>query len=692
MPLCCKTLLFWTFLLLASGSSLPGFSQSGKPRFETDSAVMTCYRQCRARMREPQLPAMCDTLYAMAATHKDTHMQLVSLCLKVDYYYYRNDRENLQLYVDRVKEFCRRSGNRDFLYFYYFVWSGRLITYYIKQNQGNIAVYESRKMLAEAQADNYPRGIADCHRVLANLYLTQSNYPAAMDNFRREIEIIESNGIHEVNLPTQYASMAQCALELNMPDSAYLALCKARSLPLTPYQTFTVNKAFVLYYLDRKDYAAAARVLADTEQLFQDSARELENYRSGLYYLRSEYYRATGQYREALETIAASKRDTTLHTSGYLDSETEAKLADIYWRMGDMGNAARHYREYFEVVDSVRTREIQNATADFSGLLEIERLQNETRALQLSAERRRLQVTLIVLLSVLVSMVAIGLFALRIMKLNRKLKSSEAIVVEQNRKLLDTQSELRYAKELAEHASHMKSAFIQNMSHEIRTPLNSVVGFSQVLAAIYRDDTETVEYASIIERASSNLLRLVDDVLDIASLDQSGDLPAYPDFQDIHSCCQISLSKVESEVREGVTLIFEGMGENRTVYMNSRRICQVLTHLLHNAAKFTSEGQISLSCRFLSEQNRVRYIVTDTGPGIPADQYSEVFERFVKLDSFIPGTGLGLPICRIIAQKLGGSLRIDPTYTGGCRMIFEVPVNPELGSGTRGDDAETHIS
>ncbi len=692
MPLCRRTLLLFVFLSLSLGSVLPGFARTQADGYESDSVVMAYYKRCRALKRASELPAMCDTLYTMAGERKDTHMQLVSLCLKVDYYYFGNDRENMLACVDRVKQFCRRAGNRDFLYYYYFVWSGRLITYYIKQNQGNVAVYEARKMLVEARADDYPRGIADCHRVLANLYLTQSNFPAAYENFRSEIAILENNGIDEINLPTQYASLAQCAMELNMPDTALMALRKARSLPLTSYQEFTVNKAQTLFHLSRKEFDAAHRVLAQTEQLFRDNAEKLIDYRSGLYYMQAEYYRATGQYERALETIAASKQDTTLHTSNYLDAETEAKLADIYWRMGDMPNAARHYRDYFEVVDSVRTREIQNATDDFSGLLEIERLQNETRALQLAAERRRLQNTYIVLCSLLALLAAIGVFALRIMKLNSRLKSSESTVVMQNRELLDAQSELRYAKELAEHASHMKSAFIQNMSHEIRTPLNSVVGFSQVLASRYRGDTEAAEYAGIIEQASGNLLRLVNDVLDIASLDQSGELPCSPDLQDIHSSCHACLSKTEPQVREGVALIFESSGGNPVVRMNARRIDQVLTHLLHNAAKFTREGQITLSCNYLRERELVRYVVTDTGPGIPSEQYHEVFERFVKLDTFTPGTGLGLPICRIIAQKLGGSLWIDPTYAAGCRMIFEVPVNRDSDPGSCVEESEPLIS
>ena len=100
---------------------------------------------------------------------------------------------------------------------------------------------------------------------------------------------------------------------------------------------------------------------------------------------------------------------------------------------------------------------------------------------------------------------------------------------------------------------------------------------------------------------------------------------------------------------------------------------QVLQHLLHNAAKFTVRGEIILTYTCRIPERMMLFTVSDTGPGIPAEEQEAVFERFVKLDTFAQGTGLGLPVCRLIAAKMGGSLRIDPAYTEGCRMIFEVP-------------------
>lgn len=639
---------------------------------ETDSALKAYYKECRAKIRQPEALALCDTLFARAAQQDNKRMQVIALCTKLDYFYFRNDKENIRKYVAEVQDFCIENGKSDFYYFYYFVWSSRLITYYIKQNQSNSVMFEARKMLAEAQQDSYPQGMSECYRVLANLYLTQSSYKLAYDCFRREIEILENNNIGDINLVTQYASMAQCAIEMNMPDSADIILKKAAKLPKSPYQEFTFNKSLAQYHIHQKEYGAAEKLVAQSEALFRRE-KELAPYAQGLYYLKMEYARAVGRYDEALKIANSMVEDTTFMSSDYLIYEITRKRGDIYWEKGDMPAAAGNYRDYILASDSVRTRELQSSTSDLAGILEIGRLQTETKELQLDIQHRKLRNTYLIILSLTAFWLIGAVFFYRIFKLNRRLKRSEATVVTQNENLLAAGEELRAAKERAEHASRVKTSFIQNMSHEVRTPLNSIVGFSQILASQFRTDPQTVEFASIIESSSTTLLRLMDDMLDIAFLDQSEELPC-TDSQDLNSCCQTSIDRILSQVRPGVALIFEPGTENPVIYTNPRRLSQVLTHLLHNAAKFTMDGQIVLAYTYSRAQKRVCFTVTDTGPGIPEDMQLEVFERFVKLDAFSQGTGLGLPICRIIAEKLGGSLTIDSSYTSGCRMIFDIPV------------------
>lgn len=649
--------------------------QAGEERGNSpaDSTLRVYYKEVKARLTTPGGLAMCDTLYARAAASGWMQMQAIALCLKLDHFYFKNDRTGILEGVERVQEFCRRHGKPEELrYFYYFAWGSRLITYYTKQNQYNVAVYETRRMLAEAQADDYQRGVADCYRQLANLYLVQNAFEQAYENFRREIDVFEAHGIDDINLPTQYASLAQCALELNLPDTALTALRKGRALNSEqPYQRFTLHKASALYYLKVKDFEKARQYVDSAEMQFRANP-SMRLYVPGLRFLKAEYYKTTGQYDEALRVVEESLSDTSRNKTGYLRQTQMKELGDIYWLMGDVRRSAANYREYIHLSDSVRGQEIRNATDDFSGILEIARLQNETKELQLTLQRKRLRNTYLIIGLLGFVLVLGGLLFARVVKLNRRLKASEALVKAQNSHLVAAGEELRLAKESAERASRMKSDFIQNMSHEVRTPLNSVVGFSQVLASKFRDDPAAAEYASIIVSSSMSLLRLVDDVLNVAYLDQAEELPR-TDCTAMNDNCHDCVSKTLSQVRPGVTMIFEPSTDDPVVHTNLKRVMQALQHLLHNAAKFTVEGEIILTYDCLVAERLMRFTVTDTGPGIPPAEQEAVFERFVKLDAFSQGTGLGLPVCRMTALKLGGSLRIDASYTDGCRMILEVP-------------------
>lgn len=670
-PACSRLLVL---LILAFFACVPTVhAEPGRGDSVADSLLKVYCRQIKAQLNTPEGLLMCDTLFERAAASGWLHMQAVALSLKMDHYYFRNDREGILEGVKRVKEFCLEHGKQDELaYFYYFAWGNRLVTYYTKQNQFNVAVYETRRMLAEAEADNYQLGVATCYRLLANLYLVQNTFDRAYENFRRQIDVLESNGIEDINLPTQYASMAQCALELDMPDSALLALRKGRALHSKyPYQQFTLDKATTLYYLHRKNYDMARKYIDSAEMRFRDNPSMIA-YLPGLRYLRTEYYRTTGQYGRALEVVREALADSVQRAEGYVHHSLLREQGNIYWLMGDMRRAAENYREYIQKSDSVRSAEIRSATDDFSGILEIARLQTETRELQLALQQKRLRSTYLII-ALLGGVLALGgLGFARQMRLNRRLKASEEVVKAQNRDLMAVGEELRTAKERAEQASQMKSNFIQSMSHEVRTPLNSIMGFSQVLVSKFRDDPTVEEYVSIIEASSLSLLRMVDDVLDLAYLDQTEVLPR-TDYCSINDRCHECVAKALSQLKAGVTMIFEPSAEDPVLHTNSKRIVQVLQHLLHNAAKFTVRGEIILTYTCRIPERMMLFTVSDTGPGIPAEEQEAVFERFVKLDTFAQGTGLGLPVCRLIAAKMGGSLRIDPAYTEGCRMIFEVP-------------------
>lgn len=647
-------------------------AQTGQNTVSVPDSVLGEYlKKCKANIDSPLVLSMCDTLLQKGREKGDKRIQILSYCLKLDYYYYKNDEENIVKQVDRVKKQCLELND---MKYYFFVWGSRLVTYYVKQHKVNLAIYEVKKMLQEAQSRNYPPGLSECYNILAKIYVTQQNPCKAYENFQKNIDIVEKYQLPDVNLPTSYASLAQCALDLKLPDKAEEALEKA--LPLvengTPYQKYTVKKAYILLLLAKGDTERAWAYIQNLEKMF-GQFKELSVYIVGLYYVKTEYYRTTKQYEKALSMVHQIVNDSTPLRSKYMDYSLTRKLGDIYWDMGKKVMAASFYRDYIVATDSVRTREIQNLATEFSSILEVEQLKNEKNALQLSVQKEQLQITrLIILFLVLFSSLGTILFV-RIFRLNKRLKASERVVHEQNQELVLSAEELRKAKERAEGASMMKTNFIQNMSHEIRTPLNSIVGFSQLLASYYEDNQETKEFASIIEINSTNLLRLVSDVLDISYLDQAESIP-YETVVEMNCCCQSSIDSVRPVVKSGVELYFKPSCVELMVKTNQDRLSQILNHLLLNAAKFTQQGGITLEYILDEVNGQIVYSVTDTGKGIPPDKHDFVFGRFAKLDDFTQGTGLGLSICRLLAEKFGGSLVIDAGYTQGCRFILRLPL------------------
>lgn len=195
---------------------------------KTDSTLQQYLIRCKAQIKDPDFLQTNDTLTRMAQEKNDKRMQVIAVALKLDYYYYQNNPDSILVMVDRVKKISRRNNE---LKYFYFAWGSRLIIYYIKQHQTNTAIYEARKMLQSAEADNFIPGIVQCYRTLGTIYMTQSNPKLAYENFRKQIALIEENEIEDINLPTQYASLAQCALEMHRPDEALKALEKDRNVP-----------------------------------------------------------------------------------------------------------------------------------------------------------------------------------------------------------------------------------------------------------------------------------------------------------------------------------------------------------------------------------------------------------------------------------------------------------------------------
>ena len=196
---------------------------------------------------------------------------------------------------------------------------------------------------------------------------------------------------------------------------------------------------------------------------------------------------------------------------------------------------------------------------------------------------------------------------------------------------------------------------------------------AQILNDHYSNSPETQEFVKIIENNSNDLLRLVTDVLALSELDQYDKLPTNI-TTDVNAICELAYEVAKNKSQKGVEVFFKPERESLFILSNQERISQVLNNLMHNAAKFTSHGSICIAYSISEAEKKIEISVTDTGIGIPADKQNCVFERFYKVNSFTQGTGLGLSISRSIAEKLGGSLQIDSSYTDGCRIVLTLPL------------------
>ena len=237
--------------------------------------------------------------------------------------------------------------------------------------------------------------------------------------------------------------------------------------------------------------------------------------------------------------------------------------------------------------------------------------------------------------------------------------------------LKETEQMLIKAKEKAEEADRLKSAFLANMSHEIRTPLNAIVGFSSMLEEA-EDQEEKHQYITIIEDNNKLLLQLISDILDLSKI-EAGTFDIIPERVNAKQLCNDLFQAMQMKTSPQVELRLKDNLPELTFTSDKNRLYQVLLNFVTNALKFTSEGNITIDYQI--DGNEVKFSVQDTGMGIEPEKQEAIFSRFVKLNSFIPGTGLGLPICQSIVTQLGGKIGVESEPGRGACFWFTHPIN-----------------
>lgn len=658
-----KTILACVFLQLVLGTV---FAQT------VDSThiknMHAYYKKHFSDPTDPIVLTASDTLLDMAIRCNDTVMSKIALGAKLDYYYYYGQGENrtdsVIAGVNRLKRFARSVGNAEL---YYWAWAARLVNYYIIQGEYNIALLEAEKMLQEAKKEGKQESIAECYYALANVYAAKGLMKKSQEFMLKEIDIFENTDVVRYNISCQYSDAAKIYIDLGEEEKAPELLKKALKAVKSPYHEVTANLVYVSLYLAQGDTVAARQALEKCRQMYADEP-SLKRHIHYLYDVEIDYDWKVGNFQKALNVL--DERETELKRKNNLATLMQLRKtkADILWDMNRKEEAAGLYRDFLLEQKKEKERNEEVATGEFATMLNLQQLTAEKGRLEKISQEKQLQNTRIILFSVIGILCVVIVFLWQQRKLNAKLEKSRDKLDEKNRILIEAKEELRKAKEVAEQSNWLKTMFIQNMSHEIRTPLNSIVGFSGVLVDMLDDKEDIGQYVALIESNSKLLLKLVGDILDISILDSEVEIKH--NAVDVNACCQASIDAAGTLFSPDTKLVFKPACDELIINSNYNYIVQVLDNLLSNASKFTHEGSVTLAYEVKKETNQLIFTVTDTGIGIPIDEQEHVFERFVKLDNFSQGAGLGLSICRIVAERLGGFLIIDREYTQGTRFIF----------------------
>ncbi|MDL2213419.1 HAMP domain-containing histidine kinase [Bacteroides sp. OttesenSCG-928-D19] len=635
----------------------------------SEDSLMAYYAKHLSNPTHPKALAASDTLLELSRQARNPELIKIALAAKIDYYFYGNDEnaaDSMFVWIDRAKNHALEYNDQTL---YYWLWSARLVAYYVKSGEYNTALIECEKMLSEAERSNYKEGIAECYLSLADVYNAKGLPQKAQEFMLKEIELFEEHNLKRPHITFQYSDAAKIYIDEGQLDAAFSLLEKAIKYARTPYHKVTAKLAYASYYLAKNNIDLARSVLDECEQIYEKTPvtrRHIHYY----YSVEIDYYQKVKNYDKALYYVELKKDELEKMNDSVKLLLLEKTKADILWDMGRKEDASLLYRNVLDTQEKEKEKNEEITTGEFATLLNLQKLNAEKQQLEEISREKQLQNTRLITVSLTVLLLVLIFFLYHQRKMNRKLNHSRNELDRKNQILLQAEAELIEAKELAENSSRMKTVFIQNMSHEIRTPLNSIVGFSAVLADLFatEENEDVVQFASLIESNSQLLLRLINDILDISDLDNNAEMIYRP--TDINDCCLIAIEETKPLLKNGVNLLFEPEKKELMVNSSPDRIVQVLRNLLSNAAKFTSVGTVSLAYEVDEAKKQIFFTVTDTGVGIPVGEEEHIFERFVKLDEFVQGVGLGLSISRIVAEKMGGYLMVDRNYTQGSRFVF----------------------
>lgn len=625
-------------------------------------------------------------LYWLALEEDEDYYKEAALTEILRFYVNTDAKDSAKVYLAEAERELKGKA-RDFLVTYMKTIMDVRVVYYTK-GEDRMKLIEKYKLRLETEKDMpvldkisnyYLLGMANSNRVdpknqdaiykevcyyMNNLIELSDNIPLRYSylfrlNTLNILSLMEATPENRVKVSLRYLNMqkeyADTKEMKKRPYTSKRHLLNAYSTLATAAET--VGKDMATYYFN---------YFIDLNRKYPEDAAFSAEY--DRYFTSLNYYKSIRDFQKA-----ADYNDSVIYYFRHGDFQfdlTENIVLTLKDKIDCLDSLHRYkdayeaYKEYSVLLDSARTRSMEKKVEDLEIKKHVDELVVEKKALEIDLQKSRSQLYLF--LALLILSICFGIFIFfrlgKIKSLYKELQESNRLVI--------------IASEKAQESERMKNAFIKNMCHEVRTPLNAINGFAELITSDGISPEEKKEFSKIIYTNCHNITSMMNDVLVIAQLDSSNEvLPLEPVH--ISLLCHHEMNKLKKlQQKPDIHYQVEGDKSNDLIYSDPNHFGIIISHLLNNANKFTNQGSITLSYR-PEEEGRIMCIcVTDTGCGIPADKSEWIFERFTKNDDFIPGSGLGLYLCRLITQRLNGSLKLDTCYTGGARFILRLPINP----------------
>lgn len=498
-------------------------------------------------------------------------------------------------------------------------------------NQQNIyeAYVLGRNLSMELREKKLDKEMYMAYNMLGHLNRHCGNKAAARRNFQYVISEMEKYGYYE-SMPPIYMNLVNVELD-DDPEEAARLLDKALEIAqkYSPERVFDIETRKALTYFNSGDIGKFLESYKAYRKGVEEGKSSVHGRSMEVYYLA-----CMGKTDEA---IALAKSE--------LGEESKALITKIYEMSGRWKEAYEALREETTTNDSINNVVLINSMAGVREQLTIHTIEQQTN-------RNRM-------IALSVGLILLGLLA----------AAMSYIVFARRRHM----RQLKRAYDHALESDKTKSAFIRNVTHEVRTPLNIISGFAQVISDpnMVTGPEERAHIAEMMQKNTQLITSLVDEMLELSLNENAPEAVAKDDVVEVNDLLRDILQENEYKVNKAVKLQFESdLSDDISLQTNEGMLKRVINLLLDNANKYTKKGSITLKASANDEQ--VILTVEDTGTGIPADAAEHIFERFFKVDAFREGLGLGLPLCRTIINRLGGTVDLDNSYQQGARFVVKI--------------------